>query len=147
MIIQRTSLINHARGLLAEYGIVLPQGAWRFVSQAPAAVESADLSDLGRELFLELLDQLTDVNDRIAKIDRKISEICRDREDCRRLSNCQASVRSLQRHSLLALRTDVTLNPGELAAWIGLVRDNTRLAANHALAELAAERTIIYVAR
>lgn len=32
LIVQRTSLINHARGLLAEYGIVLPQGPWRFAS-------------------------------------------------------------------------------------------------------------------
>jgi transposase len=26
----RTALINHMRGLLAEYGVILPQGAWRF---------------------------------------------------------------------------------------------------------------------
>jgi transposase len=32
----RTALINHLRGLLAEYGIVLPQGAWRLGAQAPA---------------------------------------------------------------------------------------------------------------
>ena len=38
LIVQRTALINHARGLLAEYGIVLPQGAWRFAAQAPAAI-------------------------------------------------------------------------------------------------------------
>jgi transposase len=29
LIRQRTALINHTRGLLAEYGIVLPQGPWR----------------------------------------------------------------------------------------------------------------------
>ncbi len=38
LIVQRTSLINHARGLLAEYGIVLPQGPWRFAAQAPEAI-------------------------------------------------------------------------------------------------------------
>ena len=31
LICQRTALINHTRGLLAEYGIVLPQGPWRFI--------------------------------------------------------------------------------------------------------------------
>ena len=72
-------------------------------------------------------------------VNEKIAVVC---------PNCQASVRSLQRHSLLAWRTDVTLNPGE--SWrlgSGWSRDNIRLAANHGLAELAAERTIIYVAR
>ena len=58
LICQRTALINHTRGLLAEYGIVLPQGPWRFATQAPAAIADADLSDLAREIFGELLDQL-----------------------------------------------------------------------------------------
>jgi transposase len=53
----RTSLINHTRGLLAEYGVVLPQGAKRFTVQVSQAVSEAELSDLARELFDELLDQ------------------------------------------------------------------------------------------
>jgi transposase len=57
LICQQTALINHTRGLLAEYGIVLPQGPWRFTVQAPAAVTGADLSDLARAIFGELLDQ------------------------------------------------------------------------------------------
>src|SRR5690606_22669086 len=61
LIVQRTSLISHARGLLAGYGIVLPQGPWRFAAQAPAAIAQAELSALGREMFAELLDQLRDV--------------------------------------------------------------------------------------
>src|SRR4029079_16531300 len=48
LICQRTALINHTRGLLAEYGIVLPQGPWRFAARAPAAVAEAELSDLVR---------------------------------------------------------------------------------------------------
>src|SRR3546814_5681670 len=30
LIVQRTALINHTRGLLAEYGVVMPAGASRF---------------------------------------------------------------------------------------------------------------------
>jgi len=58
----RTSSINHTRGLLAEYGVVLPQGAKRFTAQVGQVVAEADLSDLARELFSELLDQLGDAN-------------------------------------------------------------------------------------
>ena len=54
LISQRTALINHTRGLLAEYGVVLPQGPWRFAMQAPTAIADADLSDLAREIFGEL---------------------------------------------------------------------------------------------
>ena len=37
----RTALINHMRGLLAEYGVILPQGAWRFTTQVTTAIEEA----------------------------------------------------------------------------------------------------------
>ena len=43
LICQRTALINHTRGLLAEYGVVLPQGPRRFMAQAPTAIAGADL--------------------------------------------------------------------------------------------------------
>jgi transposase len=122
LIIQRTSLINHARGLLAEYGIVLPQGPWRFAAQAPAAIAEAELSDLGRELFAELLDQLQDVNARVIKLDARIIEICREREDCRRLAQLPG-VGPIIATALVASVDDARhfRSGRELAAWIGLV--------------------------
>ena len=33
IICARTALINHMRGLLGEYGVILPQGAWRFLTK------------------------------------------------------------------------------------------------------------------
>ncbi|MEQ1718418.1 MAG: IS110 family transposase [Hyphomicrobium sp.] len=122
LIVQRTSLINHARGLLAEYGIVLPQGPWRFSAQAPAAITEAELSDLARDLFLDLLDQLRDANMRIAKLDAKISTICRDNEDCRRLS-ALPGVGPIIATALVASVDDARhfRSGRELAAWIGLV--------------------------
>jgi transposase len=84
LICERTALINHTRGLLAEYGVVFPQGPWRFAMQAPTAIADADLSDLAREIFSELLDQLTDLNRRVEKLDAKL--IGRASEVCRRLA-------------------------------------------------------------
>jgi transposase len=122
LIVQRTSLINHTRGLLAEYGLVLPQGPWRFAAQAPGTIAQADLSDLGRELFAELLDQLQDVNIRVAKLDAKIVAICREREDCRRLA-AVPGVGPIIATALVASIDDARhFHSGrELAAWIGLV--------------------------
>lgn len=122
LIVQRTSLINHARGLLAEYGIVLPQGPWRFAAQAPTAIAQAELSDLGRELFMELLDQLRDVKARVARLDAKIVEICREREDCRRLAELPG-VGPIIATALVASVDDARhfRSGRELAAWIGLV--------------------------
>ena len=122
LICQRTALINHTRGLLAEYGIVLPQGPWRFIAQAPAAVAGADLSDLARAIFGELLDQLADLERRIKKLDATIVGFCRTNETCQQLAKLPGV------GPVIATAIVATVNEGrqfrsgrEMAAWIGLV--------------------------
>lgn len=122
LIVQRASLINHARGLMAEYGIVLPQGAWRFAAKAPSAITEAELSDLGRDLFNELLDQLQDVNRRIARLDARIAGICRERDDCRRLMALPGVGPVIATALIASIADGRQFRSGrELAAWIGLV--------------------------
>ncbi|AHK05339.1 transposase (plasmid) [Agrobacterium tumefaciens] len=148
LIIQRTSLFNHARGLLAEYGIVLPQGPWNFAAQAPSAVENAPQSDLGRELFLELLDQLTDVNGRVSGSIGRSVRFAANETIAVVSPSCQALARSLRLHWWRVSKMGAILNQGE--NWqhgSGWSRDNIRPAANHASVELAAERTTISVDR
>jgi len=82
----RTALINHMRGLLSEYGVILAQGAWRFLAQAADAIAGAELSDLTRELFGDLLQELRDLDLRLDKLDRQLVSLCRTNEACRRLS-------------------------------------------------------------
>ena len=50
LIKHRTALVNQWRGLLAEYGIVLPVGIGAFFRAAPRVIEDAEhpLSDLMR---------------------------------------------------------------------------------------------------
>jgi transposase len=86
LICQRTALINHTRGLLAEYGVVLPKGPGRFMAQAPTSIAGADLSHLARAIFGELMDQLDDLDRRIQKLDAMIVTLCRTNETCRRLA-------------------------------------------------------------
>ena len=118
----RTALINHSRGLLSEYGIVLPQGPWRFAAQAPVAIAEAELSDLAREIFTDLLDQLCDVNRRIEKLDAKVVAICRSHEACRRLAKLPGVGPIIATALIAAVDDGRHFHSGrELAAWIGLV--------------------------
>ena len=122
LIVQRTSLINHTRGLLAEYGLVLPKGAWRFREQAPAVVAETDLSELGQLLFAELLDQLRDVDARLSKVDAKLVAICREQEACRRLAALPGVGPVIATALVAAVDDGRHFRSGrELAAWIGLV--------------------------
>lgn len=42
---ERTQLINHVRGLLAEYSIVMNKGATELRRTLPALLEDADIPD------------------------------------------------------------------------------------------------------
>jgi transposase len=118
----RTALINHMRGLLGEYGVVLPQGAWRFVGQAPAAISDAALSDLAREIFSDMLNELSDLNRRLEKLDAQLMALCRTNEACRRLSKLPGVGPVIATALVAAVDDGRHFRSGrELAAWIGLV--------------------------
>jgi transposase len=120
----RTRLINQTRGLLAERGIVLPQGAWRFREEAVAVLDepTSELTALAVELFRGLLDQLRELEDRIAALDRRIVRLCRNSEVCRRLA-ALPGVGPIVATALVAGVGDARqFRCGrDLAAWIGLV--------------------------
>ncbi len=118
----RTALINHMRGLFGEYGVVLPQGAWRFPTQAHDAIATAELSDLARELFTEMLDELGGLDLRLETLDRQLLAICRTNEACRRLSQLPGVGPVVATALVAAVDDGRHFRSGrELAAWIGLV--------------------------
>jgi transposase len=118
----RTALINHMRGLLAEYGVILPQGAWRFTTQVTTAIEEAELSELTREIFMDMLDQFNDLNRQLDKLDAQLVTICRTNETCRRLSKVPGVGPVIATALVAAVDDGRHFRSGrELAAWIGLV--------------------------
>ena len=122
LIAQRTALINHTRGLLAEYGIIHPKGAARFAALAREGLADAPLSILAHELFDGLLDELDALQRRITKLDERIVAICREDQTCRRLA-ALPGVGPLTATALAASVGDGRQfrSGRELAAWIGLV--------------------------
>jgi len=122
LIHHRTSLINHTRGLLAEYRIVLPQGPWRFEAQAPDAIAQAKLSELAREIFADLLRQLAHLKTRLKKLDARVLSICRTDAACRRLAVLPGVGPIIATALVAAINDGRHFRSGrELAAWIGLV--------------------------
>jgi transposase len=118
----RTALINHMRGLLGEYGVILPQGAWRFLKQAQDAIAVADLSDLARGLFADLFDELQTLDLRLDNLDQRLLSLCRTNEACRRLSKLPGVGPVIATALVAAVADGRHFRSGrELAAWIGLV--------------------------
>ena len=78
LIDQRTALTNRIRGFLSELGIVIPQGVNQVRKQIPLILEDAEngLPSLSRELFAEMYEALSKLDDDIKAQDRRINRLC-----------------------------------------------------------------------
>jgi transposase len=83
----RTAKANQARGLLAEYSIVIPRGITRLKKEMPRILESADngLTYFVRELFSELNHELMELEVRVKGYDKRILKIFNQNPTCQKL--------------------------------------------------------------
>lgn len=121
---QRTQLVNMIRGLLAEFGIDIPEGLERALGLARqiAAKEAApDVPPMAMQVLALLCGQCLDTHVRLQAIDRSILALQRSDEVARRLS----TIPGIGPVGATALAASVA-NPGqfrsgrEFAAWLGL---------------------------
>lgn len=85
---ERTGLCNQLRGLLAEYGWVIPKGVNRVRRRLPELLEDAEngLSARLRRLLAQGLQQLDELDAHIAVYDRELQAYSREDEACQRLT-------------------------------------------------------------
>lgn len=122
LITQRTGLINHIRGLLGEYGVVIPVGAFRFRKDIRTAISEASLSTLAKQNFNALIAEFEALDKRINEIDRKLVAICRTDERCKRLATLPGVGPVIATALIAAVDDGQHFSSGRaLAAWIGLV--------------------------
>lgn len=87
LIRERTALCNQLRGLLAEYGIVLPKGVAALKRRLPEVLEDAEngLSDRFRRLIHEAWQQLQALEARLKFYDEEVACVAKAHEACQRL--------------------------------------------------------------
>jgi len=121
---RRTAQANQIRGLLMEYGIVIPQGINQLRKAIPDILEDAEnsLSSYFRELLRELYEEIVHFDERIETIELKLKVISEQNKDCKRLLTIPG-VGLLTATALIAAIGDISVfkSGRELAAWIGLV--------------------------
>ena len=120
---ERTALINQTRGLLAEFGIVIPQGAGALRRHLPGILEEAenDLPSLARELFANLYQQLDFIESQLQGYDNQINAWAKQDIVCQRLLALEG-IGPLTATALVASVGDATVfkNGRQFAAWLGL---------------------------
>ena len=121
---QRTALVNQIRGLLQEFGIVLPKGRKHVNQYLPRILEDAEngLSGLIREAMQGLYRDLSHYDQRVADYDDRIDQMAQADEQAQRLMTIPG-VGPKVATALLGAIGDISAfkNGRELSAWLGLV--------------------------
>jgi len=121
---RRTALSNQIRGLLMEYGVVIPKGISYVRKEIPLVLEDAgnELSFLFRELLHDLYKEMIHLDERVKTLENKLKTICRQNEDCQRLLSIPG-IGLLSATAIVAAISDVSVfkSGREFSAWLGLV--------------------------
>ncbi|TCK37107.1 transposase [Paraburkholderia sp. BL8N3] len=120
----RTAQANQIRGLLSEFGIVVPQGIAHLVRRVPELIEDAtnELTGSFRLLIERLMDHLKGINRQVRELEAQIQAWHRrDGASCKLAS--VPGIGPLTASALVASIGDATSfkNGRQLAAWLGLV--------------------------
>lgn len=121
---RRTAQANQIRGLLMEYGLIIPLGISYVRKSIPLLLEEADngLTTMFRELLADLYEEMVHLDTRIKTLENKLDALCTQNEDCQRLRSIPG-VGLLSATAMVAAIGDISAfkNGRELAAWLGLV--------------------------
>jgi transposase len=120
----RTAQANQIRGLLAEFGLIIPRGLWLIRQRVPAMLDAAgDAVPLAfRHLIERLLDHLKELDRQVGEFEVQIKAWHRSSEMSRRLEQIPG-IGPLGATALVASIADAKSfsNGRQLAAWLGLV--------------------------
>jgi len=124
LITDRTALINPLRGLLAEFGCVMPQGRYCAQHQIPQILEDADngLPRLARRVIGDLYQRLRDLNTQLLAYDRELEHLAKDQTAAQQLMSVPG-IGAITATALVASIGDPKQfkNGRQFAAWLGLV--------------------------
>jgi transposase len=124
LVSSRTGLANQIRGLLSEYGIVLPQRVSQLRRGLPLILEDAtnELTAFSRRLFASLYHELLSLEEKLGAIDEQIKSVYQASEPCQRVAAVEG-IGPLIATALVAAMSDgkAFKNGRQFAAWLGLV--------------------------
>ena len=120
----RTAQANQIRGLLAEYGLIMPQGIDHIAKRLPDILEDGEneLPGAFRDLLARLGAHLKALDRQVGEVEMQIQSWHRENEASRRLERVPG-IGPLTASALVASIGDAKsfANARQLAAWLGLV--------------------------
>ena len=116
---ERTAAYNRMRGLLSEFGVVLPQSPERLRREIATHLDA--LPGWVRRCVSDLLEHVGNIEDRLAEYDRAIGEIARTDERSKQLMKLRGAGPTTASALLASIGAGHDFRNGrQVAAWIGL---------------------------
>ena len=120
---QKTALVNQIRGLLIEFGIVIPKGVSR-ISQLIQILEDNKmrLTERSIAVFTRMYEQFKNYNEQAELYDRDIEQISAQDSMCKEIMKIEG-VGVITASAIIATVGDAKTfkNGRQMAAWLGLV--------------------------
>jgi transposase len=120
----RTAQANQIRGLLSEFGLVIPQGITHLAGRVPGLLEDAtnELTGSFRQLIERLLEHVKELDRQVRELEAQIRVMHRENEVSCRLARVPG-IGPITASALVASIGDAKsfANGRQLAAWLGLV--------------------------
>ena len=124
LVAERTAIANQTRGLLSEFGIVIPQGIKTLRARLPDILEDAEneLPSEMRDLITMLNERIQSITENVDSLEQKIRQINKQHEQIKRLEDIPG-IGPLTASAFVATigNIDMFKNGRELAAFLGLV--------------------------
>lgn len=121
---RKTALMNMMRGFLTEFGIVTTLGAKALKESVNSVIHEAPGNFPGEfiETLREVMDELSDVETRITRSDRRLKKIAEENPSCQKIMKLKG-LGTITATALVAATPDpkVFKNGRQYAAWLGLV--------------------------
>lgn len=121
----RTAQANQLRGLLAEFGLVIPVGMARLVQLVKGIIADplSNLPLLMRRLTQQLLSHLLELDRQVQEIDQQVQQLARQSPVCRQLEKIPGigPITATALEATVADNIKTFRNGRHLAAFLGLV--------------------------
>ncbi len=118
----RTALSNEIRGLLSEFGIVMPQGVNKVIPRLVEILDSDQLGAMDKMTFTDLLDEFREIFKRVDQLEIRLKEIAKNYDSYHRLLKIPGIGLITATALIAAIGNAANFSSGrQLSAWLGLV--------------------------
>lgn len=118
----RTALSNEIRGLLLEFGFIIPQGINKVMDKLTEILDNGNLSQMSHQTFSELKEEFMDNDTKIKELEKRLKIIASSIDRYEQLKTIPGIGLITATALIASIGNAASFENGrQLAAWLGLV--------------------------